>query len=405
MKTPQILKQVLQEISLSKEEIEELKILAKDFTKKISNSKVGGSLAKNTLIKKPIQDIDIFVEFNSEEKTKQLEKILKKAKFKTKKIHGSRDYFQIKKQNTILEIVPVVKTKSMKDVENVTDFSVKHVNYIKKQINKNKKLADEIKLAKVFCYANNFYGAESYIKGFSGYALELLVCYFNGFINFLKQIQKKKIIDPKKHFKNEREILQEVNQSKLQSPVILIDPIYKYRNACAGLSNETFEKFLQTTKKFLQKPGKNFFEKKEFSVEKTKKQAKKSKAVFLEIKLETEKQEGDIAGTKMKKFFLFLIKELERKQQKILNSQFIYSGEGQEAKAYLTIKPEKQIQIKGPPLSNKDALKKFKKVRKKIIKKSGFAWANEKINIKQILNKSKKTAYEMGLSFVGFKED
>ena len=57
---------------------------------------------------------------------------------------------------------------------------------------KNKSILDEIKIAKAFCYANNCYGAESYVQGFSGYALELLVYYYGGFINFLRAVSKEK---------------------------------------------------------------------------------------------------------------------------------------------------------------------------------------------------------------------
>ncbi|MBD3252791.1 hypothetical protein GF386_03610, partial [Candidatus Pacearchaeota archaeon] len=54
----------------------------------------------------------------------------------------------------------------------MTDLSYFHVNHILKKIKKNKNLSDEIRLAKKFAYSQNCYGAESYIHGFSGYALE-----------------------------------------------------------------------------------------------------------------------------------------------------------------------------------------------------------------------------------------
>ena len=53
---------------------------------------------------------------------------------------------------------------------------------------KDKDVLLGIRIAKAFCHANNSYGAESYINGFSGYALELLVYYYGSFLKFIKGI-------------------------------------------------------------------------------------------------------------------------------------------------------------------------------------------------------------------------
>ncbi len=396
-----VAKKFLEQISISKDETEEMKKIATEIIKKIKRlgyqAKIGGSLAKGTMVKKNVQDIDIFVEFSKEEETKNLERILKKIKLKGNKIHGSRDYFQIKKNSFIIEIIPIVKFKDAKDVKNVVDFSLKHVDYIKKKI--NKKLAEEIKLAKVFCYANDCYGAESYVQGFSGYALELLVIYFKGFKRFLKQIQKIRVIDIEKKFKNENQIKTEVNQSKLQSPIILIDPVYKFRNVCAGLSKETFNRFLKTAKAYLKNPSEKFFVKKELDFENLMRIAKNKKAELISLKLKTDRREGDVAATKMKKFFKYLINQFEKKQQKIIRQEFYYR-KGQEAEGHLIIKEKPEIEIKGPELKNKHAVQNFKRVRKKIFKKGKFAWAKEKISIKEILESSRKVGDEMNVTFI-----
>ncbi|MEJ2268137.1 MAG: hypothetical protein P8X70_03615, partial [Nanoarchaeota archaeon] len=163
----------------------------------------------------------------------------------------------------------------------------------------------EIKLAKVFCYANNCYGAESYIRGFSGYGLELLIHYYGSFLKFIKAISKAKnkiIIDIEKHYKNKNEILMNVNNSKLKSPIILIDPTYKQRNVLAALSKETFTRFQKVCRKFLENPSIKDFEIKEIDLEKIEKNTKNKNYEFILIKAETKKQQGDIAGTKLLKF-------------------------------------------------------------------------------------------------------
>lgn len=202
---------------------------------------IGGSLAKQTLIKRDnAYDIDIFVLFPYKLKDKTLSDILeaslKKSKVKYIKLHGSRDYFQVHFKNLVLELIPILEIKAASQALNITDISPLHVSYILQQIKKNKKINDEIKLAKAFCYAVDCYGAESYIRGFSGYSLEVLVSYYGSFLNFIKIANKwntkdKIIIDPRKYYKDKKKILQEINISKQISPLILIDPVSK-RKKC-----------------------------------------------------------------------------------------------------------------------------------------------------------------------------
>lgn len=408
MDIKKVLKEEVANISLSPEEIQVLKRKAEEIIlilkKHKINASIGGSLAKNTLIKKQIQDIDIFAVFKNQQDTQKLEETIKKAGLIAKKVHGSRDYFHIQDQDSIFEIIPVVRFKDPAKAENVTDFSLLHVNYVAKKTKNHPKLTDEIKLAKVFCYSQNCYGAESYIKGFSGYALELLVINYGSFLNFLKNIVKlsksksKIMIDQEKKFKIKEQILTELNESKLQSPLVLIDPTYKFRNVTAGLSQETFNSFLLAASQFLKKPSSEFFKLKHVNPQELKNLAKNKKARFFHLCLKTSKQEGDIAATKMKKFFEFMIHELEHKKQQIIAKDFVYN-KGQESEAYLVIKENKEIEIKGPPKNNEQALKNFKLVHKNLFFKKGFAFAKAKISLDDIFAKIKQYQEEMATNF------
>ena len=91
----------------------------------------------------------------------------------------------------------------------------------------------------------------------------------------------------------------DLNEAKLESPIILIDPTFKSRNALAALSQETFEKFKQDAKKFLKSPSIKDFEIQELDLDKVKQNAKKNKHEFILIETKTRKQEGDIAGSKL----------------------------------------------------------------------------------------------------------
>ena len=159
----------------------------------------GGSVAKGTFLRGDF-DVDLFVRFDYAYKDQDISKILKYAlrPLKPETVHGSRDYFHVK-NNLLFEIVPVLMITDYKKAVNVTDMSPLHVDYVLKHINKNPELADEIRLAKQFCKANKVYGAESYINGFSGHVLDILIIYYSSFEKLLMQasVWGNKVIDRK----------------------------------------------------------------------------------------------------------------------------------------------------------------------------------------------------------------
>lgn len=415
----QILRGVLEKINPPKEDLKIIdssmkNILAK-VKKNIAKQKlnaeifVGGSFAKGTLIKKDYYDIDVFIRFDKKYNEDELSKLLGKLVPKMKgvsKIHGSRDYYRIKiKDNLFIELIPVKKISKPKEAENITDMSYSHVIYIRKKV-KTMKIKDDIRIAKAFCYATGTYGAESYIKGFSGYAIELLVYYYGGFVKLLKAISKvddqKSVIDIEKNYRNKQQVLMDLNSSKLSSPIILIDPTFPQRNALAALSRETFDRFQKSAKAFLKKPSPASFEIKEINLKKIEQSAKKGKLEFVQLIATTNKQEGDVAGSKLQKFFRHLKPEIER-YFKINKSGFGYNGE-QNAQMFFVLKSKGEIILSGPFVKDKKSVAAFKKKHKKTIVKSGRVYAKDKINFsgkeffkKWIKNNNKRMA-EMSVS-------
>ncbi|MEM4271551.1 MAG: nucleotidyltransferase domain-containing protein [Candidatus Pacearchaeota archaeon] len=391
------IRKVLNELNLAlgKDEMDylekETNALKEMIEKELSRSKidadvfVGGSFAKGTLIKGDYLDIDIFVRFDPSYKniSEMLEKIVKKTAkkgLKIEKLRGSRDYFRVWKGRTMFEIIPVTKVKRPNEARNVTDLSYFHVNYVKKKL-KNEKLRNEVIYAKQFCKASRTYGAESFVRGFSGYALECLIIYYGSFEKMLKELVKVKgrtIIDPEKLYKKKEDVLFAMNESKLNSPVIIVDPTWKERNVLAALSNETFEKFKKRASEFLKKPSKEFFVIKEINEKALRDEAKKKKAEFSKIELKTDKQAGDIAGTKMKKFADYLEREVE-KYFIILNKKFDYNGM-QKAKLYLIVKPKKEVIKIGPPVKMKKNAAAFRKANKNVFVKNGVLHSKIKID-------------------------
>jgi len=367
---------------------------------------IGGSLAKKTLIKKQYYDVDIFFVFQKEKGNMSdiAEKILKKCFKKIERIHGSRDYFLYKRNKTHFEFIPILKTNNPSQAKNITDLSPSHVFYVRKKLSKTPRLAREIMLAKSFAHACDAYGAESYISGFSGYGIECLVIYYRSFLKFIKEISKFKnkiILDPEKHYKNKGEILVNLNESKLNSPIILVDPVFRERNVLASLSSETLEKLKHHSKKFLSKPSINFFNKQKLDLEKIKKEAKTKKAELIIINTKTINKKYDVAGAKLKKFFNFLSFNIN-KNFKLIKKGFDFNEDNLSARNIFIIKKLEANIIRGPPAERKESVIGFKKAHKNTFIKQNVIYAREKpSNAKEFLKtfktSNKKIAKDMGI--------
>ncbi len=410
---------ILKEIEPGKEQIDFIHKKLESFLenlKRILKKKnikakplLGGSFAKGTLIKKSSYDIDIFLQYDHTYKEKNISDItfdLLKKDFKTKKIHGSRDYFHMPiSKNVIFEIVPVLQTKKKIQAQNITDLSLHHVKYINKKI-KNKKILQEIKITKSFLEVHGLYGAESYIGGFSGYAVELLMIHYKSFLAFLKEIVKKNkekiIIDIEKFYPRKKNILLDLNHSKLNSPIIIIDPTSKTRNALAALTDETYERLRKIAKQFLKKPNIAFFKKRIIDLRKIKEEAEKNAHEFIVIEVKTNKQPGDIAGSKLKKFFLHLTKEFEI-WFTLKEKRFIYNKE-QTAKLLFVVENTKEVVREGPKTSDKKNCLAFKRKNKKNFVKRGRVYSRERKSpdpknfLNQWKKKHKKKLEEMNIT-------
>ena len=379
-----ILNEVLKEIQPNQTYEKEIFARLDDIIKKINQGQkdkkaiLGGSGAKGTWLK--TFDADIFVLFDykkykdkSDKISGILEKILNKKFKKIIKLHGSRDYFQIRENNFTFEIVPILKINKAEQAKNITDVSPLHSNWVKK----HKKLVNEIKLTKQFAQANNVYGAESHIKGFSGYVCEILTVYFGSFLTLIKNAARwsdKVVVDAEKYYRG-KDVFKIVNVSKLASPLIAIDPVQKGRNAAAALSAEKFEAFKKAAKEFLRNPSRKFFVKKDL------------KSLFLGLKsndkkliiIEAEPLSGkiDVVGSKLMKIFEFLGRQLAKHNFKIIKSEWEWNKSSNSVFYFLFNKGQlpKTVEVEGPPLEMKLHVGNFKKNHKKTFEKNRKIYA------------------------------
>jgi tRNA nucleotidyltransferase (CCA-adding enzyme) len=397
-----LLKQVIDTLRPKKDAVDKCYIVLDSINFEIKKKKIranavlGGSIAKGTFLKKDY-DCDIFVKFNLSYKKKDisglLENILKNFPGLSR-IHGSRDYFQFDMKGIMFEIVPVLDIKKAEQAVNITDCSPLHVKWVKDNLKKN--LADEIRLAKAFCKACNVYGAESYMRGFSGHVLDILTIYYKGFIPLLKNAVKweeREVIDFNNYY--EGSALERLNKSKV-GPLVVIDPIQPERNAAAVLSRKNFLLFKESSENFLKKPSKKFFEKKEITIDELKEKSKGKKLILLDVKALDGKE--DVVGSKLLKAFNYADKNL------VLNEFNIYEkgwkwDKKKKALFWFILKDEilpEYFKRIGPPVRNKENVKQFIKKHKKTFIQGKKIYANVKREFRKpenLIKSLKKTKY------------
>jgi len=380
-KFKKILVEVVEEITPSSEELDKAEAAADKIISKLkkplktvkARSIVGGSSKKYTQLKNTFE-IDIFVLFDykkySEDSTISdiLSKKLKVFK-KATRLHGSRDYFQIKIKPYTFELIPILNITSSKQAKNITDISPLHAKWVTK---KSKNKLAEIRLTKAFLSALGIYGAESYVRGFSGYACEVLTIHYGSFVNFLKAATKwkeKQIIDPEKYYKSQNPLL-ELNKSKTVSPLILIDPVQPSRNVTAALTEESFNTLKKSAIKFLNKPSKSFFVRKITTKQDLIKTKKNSLLLILE--LTPKKNKKDVMGAAILNKYELLRNKLIENGFKIIKSSWEWNERKAISWFFINKKFPTAFEIRtGPKVTDKINSERFKKTHKKVISKNG----------------------------------
>ncbi len=372
---------ILRDIKPTKKEEQQLNKTVQQIVSKIKVKDavpmLGGSGAKKTWLKNT-HDIDIYVKFKHsiyKDKSGEIADILHQALKKRfqgiSRLHGSRDYFQLKHRDYTIEIVPILDISQAQQAKNTTDFSKLHVDYVLKEIRKNKKLSDEIRLVKQFAKANHVYGAESYIRGFSGYVLELLTSYYGSFTSLMKVAAKWKPIT----VIGSKTAANKLNPAK-RAPLIVIDPVQPDRNAAAALSEEKFYDLIMAARTFLKHQSPSLFREKHLDP------AQLSKLGKL-IQLEVTPLSGnrDIVGAKLLKAFTFIREQVKHYDFSLVTAKWSFNPIKKKSVFYFVVDRHElpsTRKLAGPPADNQKAVENFKKAHKDVVIKQGRAYALKK---------------------------
>ena len=325
----------------------------------------GGSYAKGTWIKNE-SDIDIFAVFNSESEMKNLSFLVPQNFIPT---FGTRKYFRGVFKGIKIEVVPVLRFSDVNSVENSIDLSVLHANYINSFLSSSQK--KDVIILKAFCKANNCYGSETYMHGFSGYSLEVMIREFGSFAALVKAVNswKPPIIIGKAFNKN-------------PFPIFLVDPTNPKRNICASVNEENLSKFVLSIKLFYLSPSFDFFVKKSIKEKVLKEVKVRGTRLFVFTTKILEPR--DVFLSKYVKNLYKLIQELKAENIEIYSFEVDYG----EKSANLFIQVEnipktKTKAVYGPEVfSDIEILKNFIKVHKNVFTDGKYVSYDKSYNIK-----------------------
>jgi tRNA nucleotidyltransferase (CCA-adding enzyme) len=409
-------KKILQQIKPNQADHKKREEILNLFKKKLDSIKkelslecdffVGGSYGKNTYLRES-SDIDLFVRFDKKYEDSKisayLQNMLEKSEFDYKKQKGSRDYFNVefKEKNFYLkiEVVPIRKISDPKEALNSTDVSPLHVDFLKEKTRKNPNLKDEIRLAKQFFKAKKLYGAESYICGFSGHAIDMLIVYYKtleSLLNSAKNWEEKTFIDINNFYKNYNEALKHIDESKISS-LIVVDPIIKQRNAARALSTKNYSRFLVIANNFDELRESDFIEEK-FDIHKTIKGAKafakkaNLSTYFYIFDVKVENNSEDIIGSKLLRLKSKFEKHFTNYDFTIFESQFFIDLK-QNTCLFVFLFENKSIpsikKVKGPYVHMSEPLNNFIANKEYYFVENNRVYAYEKryvTNIDEIAN-------------------
>ena len=374
------LRKVIEKIKPTKEETRAITKIAEGIIKKLRKKTsceivLAGSVAKGTFLRGE-GDIDIFVLFKKKmEKNRMkeiLEKLFKKAfpGLSYQMNYAEHPYIRFHYEGKRVDLVPAYKMAAGERLLTAVDRSVLHTKFIKKTLKKK----DEVLLLKKFLKTQGLYGAEIKTEGFSGYLCELLIVKYKTFANLMRAAAGWKfpvIIDIKRYYKKSEyeELIKRFNKS-----LIVIDPTDKNRNVAAPVSEENIKRFKLLARRFIKKPSEDYFFKQKSFEEKIKEMKNP-----LIIRFDKPNVVDDILWGQTKK----LMSTLERELQEYEVKKIIADSDEKQITIAIATKKKTiggKIEIKGPPVSMKEHVKKFKETHKnaKFFEKDGFVFAVEK---------------------------
>ena len=327
-----LLKEVLKDITPTKDEMTRDRKVVREVMALLKPYKVTpilvGSLEKGTDLRGN-KDIDIFIQFRQSVPREQMEKkalgigksVFRKLKGKWEIDYAEHPYVKGSHRGYVVEIVPCYTGKT---IMSSVDRTPLHTKYVRKRIRDKPNLSGEIRLLKRFMKAQEVYGAEARVEGFSGYLTEVLVINYGSFMGVLKaavEWRMPQAIDPEDQWEDSHALKYLFTQASL----IVVDPVDKNRNVAAAVRREKLAEFIIAAEEFLKTPSRYFF----FPPEIKAKTAKELEALMksretrlIALVLKHEKLNENMLYSQLKKTTKSIADEIEENEFEVFKSTY-----------------------------------------------------------------------------------
>lgn len=225
-----------------------------------------GSVAHDTWLTGD-RDLDVFVLFPSDWSREDLEKKGFPLLLEVAKELGSYElryaehpYVRVKLGDVEADIVPGLKMLDPSRAKTAVDRTPFHTKYVSSRL--TDELRDHVRLLKKYMKAINVYGAEIKTRGFSGYAVELLVITYGGFREVLEEASKWKppVFVNTIGEKSTKDFIREFKKKYPDSCIYMPDPVDPMRNVAASVSLKSLSTLIIASRCYLKKPDFSFFE-------------------------------------------------------------------------------------------------------------------------------------------------
>ncbi len=273
-----VLKEVIESIRPSKEEIARVTAHSNDLMSRLKKAApkdveivAVGSGARGTQIKGS-SDVDIFLLFPKKLSEAVMEKkgmaIAKKVVSKKKHEsflikYAEHPYVQIISNEVGIkaDIVPAFKINKAEERITAVDRSQLHNKFMNEKLSSRQK--DDVRLLKAFLKFHGIQGADAKTEGFSGYLCELLVYQYGSFVNVLKKALSMKlpiVIDPMHKSEDSGGTPKVLSMTrKFSKNFVVIDATDENRNVAAAVSAESLARFALVSRVLYERPSKDFF--------------------------------------------------------------------------------------------------------------------------------------------------
>lgn len=261
---------------------------------------------------------------------------------------------------TRVNIVPCYQVKKG-EWKSATDRTPFHTDYVKPLL--NEVLCNEIRLLKQFMKGIGVYGAEIKVGGFSGYLCELLVLYYNSFLQVITAAANWKIrtyIDLEGHYEGRKQELSRLFPKRLT----VVDPVDPERNVASSVRQEQLDEFVAASRIFQATPSEKLFfplETKPFKRLDLVQEMSARGSTLVFVVLGSVKAVPDILWGQLYKFQRTLRKMLSQHGFNILRDA-VWSDEENLNIVLFEVEHSRLPAFKkhlGPPLSKKDECKRF----------------------------------------------